>query len=76
MTDNSSLSEDEMRERYAGVPRECRGPNAKPLPFYGGIVADPTYDDGRGGGFPGNKPIRKVMPDGSLQVVRILDPLS
>jgi hypothetical protein len=69
------MTEDEKRALYRGVPRECIE-DGKPLPFYGGMVADPAdpSDNGPHGGPGSFSPIRKVMPDGSLKVVRILDP--
>jgi hypothetical protein len=69
------MTEEEKRVLYRGVPRECIE-GGKPLPFYGGMVADPAYDDLPNGGPGSPVPIRKVMPDGSLKVVRILDPFS
>lgn len=65
------LSEDEKRALYRGVPRETIE-QGKPMPFYGGMVADPAHDNLPNGGPGACAPIRKVMPDGSLKVVSIL----
>lgn len=69
------MTDDDKRALYKGVPRECIE-DGKPLPFYGGMVADPALDDSPNGGPGSFAPIRKVMPDGSLKVVTILDPFT